>query len=234
MSPVEMRASAGLAGVYGLRMFGLFIILPVFSLFAEHLPGGDNYTLVGIALGAYGLTQAILQIPFGWISDHIGRKPVIYLGLVLFAIGSFVAATAIDIYWVIGGRVIQGAGAISAAVMALAADLITLFCEVQGRSRGELEAALQVLEGDHIDYRLKRGLAHLLGSAFSTFEACSPLEPAELRRRVFALSARSAPSPQQSLATLTAAADALTASGAARISAVTFGRAALPDFLQGA
>lgn len=123
MSPVEMRASVGLAGVYGLRMFGLFIILPVFALFAEHLPGGDNFTLVGIALGAYGLTQAILQIPFGWLSDRIGRKPVIYMGLVLFALGSFMAATAIDIYWVIVGRIIQGAGAISAAVMALAADL---------------------------------------------------------------------------------------------------------------
>lgn len=119
MSPLEKRASVGLASVYGLRMFGLFIILPVFALFAEHLPGGDNFTLVGIALGAYGLTQAILQIPFGWLSDRIGRKPVIYLGLVLFAIGSFIAATAIDIYWVIAGRVIQGAGAISAAVMAL-------------------------------------------------------------------------------------------------------------------
>lgn len=123
MSPLEKRASIGLASVYGLRMFGLFIILPVFALFAEHLPGGNNFTLVGIALGAYGLTQAILQIPFGWLSDRIGRKPVIYLGLVLFAIGSFIAATAIDIYWVIAGRVIQGAGAISAAVMALAADL---------------------------------------------------------------------------------------------------------------
>lgn len=118
-----MRASVGLASVYGLRMFGLFIILPIFALYAEHLPGGDNFTLVGIALGAYGLTQAFLQIPFGWLSDRIGRKPVIYLGLVLFAIGSFVAATAIDIYWVIAGRVIQGAGAISAAIMALAADL---------------------------------------------------------------------------------------------------------------
>ncbi len=123
MSRIELRASIGLAGVYALRMFGLFIILPVFAFFAEELPGGDNYTLIGIALGAYGLTQAILQIPFGWLSDRIGRKPVIYLGLALFALGSFVAATAIDIYWVIFGRVIQGAGAISAAVMALAADL---------------------------------------------------------------------------------------------------------------
>ncbi len=123
MSPTELRATIGLAGIYGLRMFGLFIILPVFAFYAEHLPGGDNFTLIGIALGAYGLTQAILQIPFGWLSDRIGRKPVIYLGLILFAIGSFTAAIAVDIYWVILGRVIQGAGAISAAVMALAADL---------------------------------------------------------------------------------------------------------------
>ncbi|MDO8894432.1 MFS transporter [Nitrosomonas sp.] len=123
MSPAELRATIGLAGVYGLRMFGLFIILPVFAFYAEDLPGGNNYTLIGIALGAYGLTQAILQIPFGWLSDRIGRKPVIYMGLILFAIGSLIAALAIDIYWVILGRIIQGAGAISAAVMALAADL---------------------------------------------------------------------------------------------------------------
>ncbi len=123
MSPTELRATAGLAGVYGLRMFGLFIILPVFAFYAEDLPGGDNYLLIGIALGAYGLTQALLQIPFGWLSDRIGRKPVIYIGLLLFALGSFIAATADDIYWVIFGRIIQGAGAISAAIMALAADL---------------------------------------------------------------------------------------------------------------
>lgn len=123
MSSIELRATAGLASIYGLRMLGMFIILPVFAFYAEHLPGGDNYTLVGIALGAYGLTQAILQIPFGWLSDRIGRKPVIYIGLILFGIGSFVAASATDIYWVIFGRVIQGSGAISAAVMALAADL---------------------------------------------------------------------------------------------------------------
>jgi MFS family permease len=123
LSPTEVRAIAGLASIYGLRMLGMFIILPVFAFYAEHLPGGDNYTLVGIALGAYGLTQAILQVPFGWLSDRFGRKPVIYGGLLLFALGSFVAAAATDIYWVIIGRVIQGAGAISAAVMALAADL---------------------------------------------------------------------------------------------------------------
>ena len=93
------------------------------DFYAEHLPGGDNYALVGVALGAYGLTQAILQVPFGWLSDRFGRKPVIYGGLILFAIGSFIAGSATDIYWVIFGRIIQGSGAISAAIMALAADL---------------------------------------------------------------------------------------------------------------
>lgn len=120
---MERRASIGLASVYGLRMLGLFIILPVFALYAEHLPGGESHLLMGIALGAYGLTQAMLQIPSGWASDRYGRKPVIYTGLLVFALGSFIAAAATDIYWVIIGRVIQGAGAINAAVMALTADL---------------------------------------------------------------------------------------------------------------
>jgi predicted nuclease of restriction endonuclease-like RecB superfamily len=98
---------------------------------------------------------------------------------------------------------------LTADTLALAAELIALFRAAQGQTRGVLEAELQVLEGDHTDYRLKRGLAHLLASAFSTFEGCSPLEPAALRRRVFAVSAPSVPSPQQSLATLTAVADIL-------------------------
>ena len=123
MNPAEKRASFGLAGIYGLRMLGLFIILPIFALYAGHLPGGENHMLMGLALGAYGLTQAILQIPAGWLSDRYGRKPIIYAGLVIFAIGSFVAASADNIYWVIIGRAIQGAGAINAAVMALTADL---------------------------------------------------------------------------------------------------------------
>jgi len=123
MSPTEIRASIGLASVYGLRMLGLFIILPIFAIYAEHLPGGESPLLIGIALGAYGLTQAILQIPAGWMSDRYGRKPVIYIGLVMFAIGSLIAASADNIYWIIAGRIIQGAGAINAAVMALTADL---------------------------------------------------------------------------------------------------------------
>ncbi|NWG38855.1 MAG: MFS transporter [Hydrogenophilaceae bacterium] len=104
-------------------MLGMFLILPVFALYAPTLPGGDDHFLVGMALGAYGLTQGLLQLPFGMLSDRIGRKKVIVSGLVVFAIGSFIAAVATDIYWVIAGRVIQGAGAISAAVTAMLADL---------------------------------------------------------------------------------------------------------------
>jgi MFS family permease len=123
MSAAELRAGASLAGVFGLRMLGLFLILPVFAVHAPTLAGGDNLTLVGIALGAYGLSQAILQIPFGMASDRWGRKPVIYVGLLIFAAGSFVAAGAHDIWTTIAGRTLQGAGAISSVVVALAADL---------------------------------------------------------------------------------------------------------------
>ena len=123
MTPLELRASFGLAGIFGLRMLGMFIILPVFALYAAKLPGGSSHTMVGIALGAYGLTQACLQVPFGWLSDRWGRKRTIYLGLLIFAFGSLIAALAQDVQMVILGRIIQGAGAISAAVIALAADL---------------------------------------------------------------------------------------------------------------
>ncbi|MDP1718260.1 MAG: MFS transporter, partial [Burkholderiales bacterium] len=118
-----LRASLSLAGIFGLRMLGMFVILPVFAIYAEQLPGGADLTLVGFAIGAYGLTQAILQLPFGWWSDRYGRKPTIYVGLVIFAVGSIVAAAAPNIYIVILGRMLQGAGAISAAVIALTADL---------------------------------------------------------------------------------------------------------------
>lgn len=123
MSPAERRAGVSLASIFALRMLGLFLILPVFAVHAHGMPGGDNAALVGMAIGAYGLTQAFLQIPFGTASDRFGRKPVIIFGLVLFVIGSMVAALAEDVQMVIVGRVIQGAGAISAAVTALAADL---------------------------------------------------------------------------------------------------------------
>lgn len=123
MSPDERRAGVSLASIFALRMLGLFLILPVFSLHAKTMPGGDNLTLVGLALGAYGLTQAVFQIPYGIASDLWGRKQVIVIGLLIFALGSFVAAWAPDMTWMVIGRVLQGMGAISAAVTALAADL---------------------------------------------------------------------------------------------------------------
>jgi len=123
MSPEEKRAGLSLAAIFALRMLGLFLILPVFAVYAGTLSGGGDALRVGLAIGAYGLTQAFLQIAYGSASDRFGRKPVIVFGLVLFAIGSFVAAAAQSIEGVIAGRVLQGAGAISAAVTALAADL---------------------------------------------------------------------------------------------------------------
>ncbi len=123
MTPAERRTGAVLAAIFGLRMLGIFLVLPVFSVLAAGLPGGDDLMLVGLALGAYGLTQAFLQIPFGMASDRLGRKPVIVAGLLVFAAGSFLAAAAPDIHWMIVGRVLQGAGAVSAAVSALAVDL---------------------------------------------------------------------------------------------------------------
>ncbi len=122
MSALELRASLALASIFGLRLFGLFIILPVFALHAERLPGW-NLTLVGIALGAYGLTQAILQIPFGWASDRLGRKPVMVFGLLVFAAGSVLCALAEAPWALILGRTLQGAGAISGVAIAMAADL---------------------------------------------------------------------------------------------------------------
>src|SRR5262249_34541919 len=116
MSPAELRAALSLSSIFGLRMLGMFVILPVFAIYAEGLPAGSDLTLVGMALGASGLTQSILQLPFGWWSDRCGRKPVIYAGLALFAAGSFVAALGVHIYLVIAGRMLQGAGAVSAAV----------------------------------------------------------------------------------------------------------------------
>ena len=122
MTATEKRAAFSLAGIFSTRMLGLFMILPVFALYAEHLPGATP-TLIGLAIGIYGLTQAILQIPLGMLSDRIGRKPVIYGGLVIFAFGSAVAAMSDSITGIIIGRALQGAGAIAAVVMALAADL---------------------------------------------------------------------------------------------------------------
>ncbi len=122
MTPTERRASFSLASIFALRMLGLFLVLPVFALEAARLPGGDDPARVGLAMGIYGLTQGVLQIPFGMASDVWGRKRVICAGLLVFALGSFIAAAATDLTWLIVGRSVQGAGAISAAVTALLAD----------------------------------------------------------------------------------------------------------------
>lgn len=123
MSPVEMRATVSLASIYGLRMLGMFLILPIFAIYASTLPSKPSSLMIGLALGAYGLTQAMFQLPFGMASDKFGRKRVIYIGLAIFAIGSMVAALAINIETIILGRAIQGAGAVSAVITALVADL---------------------------------------------------------------------------------------------------------------
>lgn len=122
MTARERRASASLAAIFALRMLGLFLVLPVFALEAAHYPGGDDPTLIGLAMGIYGLTQGVLQIPYGMASDRLGRKRVIVAGLLVFALGSFVAALAGSLHGLIVGRALQGAGAISAAVTALLAD----------------------------------------------------------------------------------------------------------------
>ncbi|MFC4487048.1 MULTISPECIES: MFS transporter [Tepidiphilus] len=123
LSRSERLIVVRLAAVFALRMLGLFLILPVFAEYARHLPGGGNEAAIGLAIGIYGLTQAVLLIPFGAASDRFGRKPVIVAGLALFVVGSLVAAFAPDLHWVTVGRALQGAGAISAAVTALVADL---------------------------------------------------------------------------------------------------------------
>ncbi len=122
-TPTEKRASLALAGVFSLRMFGLFVILPVLAIYASNLSGGASATGIGVAIGIYGLTQAVFQIPFGRLSDFWGRKRTIYLGLLIFIIGSIVAALAESLLLLSIGRAIQGAGAVSAVVIALVADL---------------------------------------------------------------------------------------------------------------
>ncbi|WJG09680.1 MFS transporter [Aliiglaciecola sp. LCG003] len=122
MNATELRAAISLAFIYVFRMLGLFMVMPVIAVMATDY---ENYSifLVGLAIGGYGLTQAFLQIPMGMLSDKFGRKPIIMLGLLMFCAGSIVAALADDMWWLIIGRVLQGAGAIAGAIMALAADV---------------------------------------------------------------------------------------------------------------
>lgn len=122
MTGAEWRAALSLAGIYMFRMLGLFMILPVFSVYARDL-ADSTPLLIGFAISAYGLTQAVLQIPFGMWSDRYGRKPLIAIGLLLFAGGSVMAALSPSIYGIVAGRALQGAGAVAGVVMALAADL---------------------------------------------------------------------------------------------------------------
>ena len=123
MERSELRAALALSGIFALRMLGLFLILPVFSMHAKSLPGGDQATLVGLALGIYGMVQACLHIPLGMLSDKYGRRPVVAVGLVLFVLGALIAASHDDLAWITVGRAIQGTGAISAAITAWLADL---------------------------------------------------------------------------------------------------------------
>jgi len=122
MTASEKRATWSLASIYALRMLGLFLIMPVLSLFAEQLEGSTP-ALIGLSIGIYGISQSILQIPFGLMSDRFGRKKIIISGLIIFLIGSVVAALSTTIYGVLLGRAIQGSGAIAAPIMALVADL---------------------------------------------------------------------------------------------------------------
>jgi MFS family permease len=157
MTPLERRASASLASIFALRMLGLFLVLPVFALEARKYPGGEDPALLGLAMGIYGLTQGLLQLPFGMASDRFGRKRVIVLGLLIFALGSFWAAAATDLTGLLIGRSIQGAGAVSAAVTALLADL----------TRDEVRTKAMALVGASIGlmFALSLVLAPLMAAA---------------------------------------------------------------------
>ncbi len=150
VTPIERQAVLALAGIFSLRMLGLFMILPVFTIYAEQL-SNVTPTLAGIAVGIYGFTQAALQIPLGFASDHFGRKPVIVIGLLLFVAGSLVAAGSTSIYGVIAGRSLQGVSAIGCVLMALAADLI----------RAEIRSRVMAILG--ITIGLSFALAMVLG-----------------------------------------------------------------------
>ncbi|HEY8049734.1 MAG TPA: MFS transporter [Ramlibacter sp.] len=143
MTSTERRASASLAMIFAARMLGLFLVLPVFALEATRYPGGNDPALVGMAMGIYGLTQGILQIPFGLASDRLGRKRVIIFGLLVFAAGSFVAAAAGSMQGLLIGRALQGAGGVNAAVTALLADLTR--DEVRTKSMAMIGASIGLM-----------------------------------------------------------------------------------------
>ncbi|MBB3063055.1 MFS transporter [Microbulbifer rhizosphaerae] len=160
MNSTERRALAGLASLYVFRMLGLFMVLPVLSVYGADYRGSTP-ALLGLALGAYGLSQALLQIPLGMLSDHWGRKPVIYTGLAVFALGSLLAAQTDSVYGLVAGRMLQGAGAIAAATMALVADL------TRDESRGVAMAVIGAAIG------LAFMLAAVLGPVLAGFGGLS-------------------------------------------------------------
>ena len=162
MNSIERRAVISLSLVLALRMLGLFMVIPVFSLFAQHLEDATP-VLVGIALGIYGLFQGCLQIPFGMLSDRIGRKPVIIFGLLLFTIGSLIAGVAHSIEWMIVGRALQGAGAIGSTVLALIADL----------TREEQRTKAMAISGITIGFSFS--LAMLVGPLLTTWVSVNTL-----------------------------------------------------------
>ncbi|WP_062306462.1 MFS transporter [Polynucleobacter sinensis] len=123
MNPSELRSTLALAGIFGLRMLGLFLLLPVFSIHARGLPGGEHALWVGLALGIFNIVQACFYIPLGRLSDRIGRKPVVLWGLSLFIAGALICAAQDDLLWIAVGRGVMGAGAVSAAISAWVADL---------------------------------------------------------------------------------------------------------------
>ncbi len=153
MNRVEKRAAVGLGGVYVVRMLGLFLLFPVFALHSGEFRGATQL-LTGVALGVYGLTQALMQVPMGMLSDRFGRKSIIVAGLSLFCAGSLVAAFSETIYGVIAGRALQGTGAVAAALMALAADV----------SRDEQRAKVNAAIGAGIGVAF--ALALVLGPVF--------------------------------------------------------------------
>ena len=142
MNPSELRSTLALAGIFGLRMLGLFLLLPVFSIHAKGLPGGDQAFLIGLALGIFNIVQACFHIPLGRLSDRIGRKTVVLWGLSLFVAGALICATKDDLLWIAIGRGIMGAGAISAAVSAWVADLTRE--QVRGQAMAVVGASISL------------------------------------------------------------------------------------------
>ena len=150
MTALERRASGTLASIYALRMLGLFLVLPVFALEAHKYPGGDDPALIGLAMGIYGLTQGLLQLPFGLASDRLGRKRTIVFGLLIFAAGSFMAAAAATLPWLIAGRALQGAGAAAGLELLGRLDLL-----------GQQLHAMSAGPGHHLREEAGPALAHV-------------------------------------------------------------------------